>query len=186
MSQLLKSTCLDSLSWVSEAREARKLDPTLAFSLLRTGEPSGLLEWRKADSHSEAHPQPLADRRSAKQPEQSTHVPITQGFKASSNAPAPENGTSRSCGHSGAWLWGLGQGACPNRLTKLTKPFWKKMPRRSHIFREDTRFQILKFGKTSSHSYLGEPHPGTGSLNLSRSICPQKTADLGAPGWCSS
>lgn len=143
-----------------ETQEARKLDPTLVFSMLRTGQPSGLLEWRKALGGSVAAP-----GRQPKQPEQSMCVPVTQGFKAPSNATAPEN--------SGAWLWGLGWGTCPNKLTRLTKHFLKKEIMNLQGRQEIPDFKIQRLLSL----VLGEPHPGTGSLYLPRSICTQKIAD---------
>ena len=69
----------------------------------------------------EGHPQPLADRAAAKQPKQSTQVSATQGFKASSNAPASERGAGA---HMGTGEPGVGgEVACPNRLTSVNKTF---------------------------------------------------------------
>ena len=55
-----------------------------------------------------------------------------------------------------------------------TKPFWKTTPRRTRVCKEDKRFQLCKVGRTSSHSYLREPHPGTESLNPFWSIWTKK------------
>lgn len=104
-----------------DAPDAVKLDPTPALSLFGTGEPSSLLEWRKADAPPRGASTAPGRRTVAKQPKQSTQVSATQGSKASSNAPASERGAGA---HMGTGEPGIRGGvACPNRLTSVNKTF---------------------------------------------------------------